>query len=109
AAGARHQAMDATLWRGDGRPMAVSCRVEPTGNGELVVTLEDATEHRSLATQLEYQATHDPLTGLFNRRELLIRLEQALHRARTRDLEAGLLYIDVDQFRIINDTSGHAA
>ncbi|OOG23188.1 GGDEF domain-containing protein [Thioalkalivibrio denitrificans] len=107
--GKRHHIMDATLWRADGRPVAVHCRVEPAGDGESVVTIQDATEHRSLATQLEYQATHDPLTGLFNRRELLIRLEQALHRARSRDMEAGLLYIDVDQFRVINDTSGHAA
>jgi diguanylate cyclase (GGDEF)-like protein/PAS domain S-box-containing protein len=109
AAGRRHQVMDATLWRADGRPMAVHCRIEPSAGGESVVTIQDATEHRSLATQLEYQATHDPLTGLFNRRELLIRLEQALHRARSRDMEAGLFYIDMDQFRVINDTSGHAA
>jgi diguanylate cyclase (GGDEF)-like protein/PAS domain S-box-containing protein len=109
SAGRQYQVMDATLWRADGRPVAVHCRIEPSTYGESVVTIQDATEHRSLATQLEYQATHDPLTGLFNRRELLIRLEQALHRARSRDLEAGLLYIDVDQFRIINDTSGHAA
>jgi diguanylate cyclase (GGDEF)-like protein/PAS domain S-box-containing protein len=107
--GERHHAPDATLWRRDGRPLAVTCLVEPASRGETVVTVQDATEQRSLAMQVQYQATHDPLTGLFNRRELLVRLEQMLRRARAEGAEGGLLYLDVDQLRVVNDTSGHHA
>jgi diguanylate cyclase (GGDEF)-like protein/PAS domain S-box-containing protein len=107
--GEKHHAMDATLWRRDGRPLAVNCNVAPASRGETVVTVQNATEQRSLAMQVQYQATHDPLTGLFNRRELLMRLEQMLRRARAEGVEGGLLYIDVDQLRVVNDTSGHHA
>jgi diguanylate cyclase (GGDEF)-like protein/PAS domain S-box-containing protein len=107
--GEKHHAMDATLWRRDGRPLAVNCNVAPASKGETVVTVQDATEQRSLAMQVQYQATHDPLTALLNRRVLLVRLEEMLHRARTEGVEGGLLHIDVDRFRVINDTSGHRA
>ncbi len=59
--------------------------------------------------QLAYQSTHDALTGLINRREFECRVERAIENARTQDATHALLYMDLDQFKIINDTSGHLA
>ena len=59
--------------------------------------------------QLHYQASHDPLTGLINRREFEDRLERAIVHARTHSTSHALLYMDLDRFKIINDTCGHAA
>ena len=59
--------------------------------------------------QLHYQASHDPLTGLINRREFEERLERAITHARTHSATHALLYMDLDQFKIVNDTCGHAA
>jgi two-component system CheB/CheR fusion protein len=103
-----HRLPALTLWRKNGKAVVVHCHVEPASDGA-VVTLQNATEFRSLSTQLEYQATHDALTGLLNRRELLIRLEQSLRRARGGEHDGALLYIDLDQFKVLNNTSGHTA
>jgi diguanylate cyclase (GGDEF)-like protein len=72
--------------------------------------------HRRTAEALEeekervsYQATHDPLTGLINRREFERRLTEALHQANVDDNHHVLLYLDLDQFKIVNDTCGHVA
>lgn len=59
--------------------------------------------------QLAYQATHDPLTGLINRREFEMRVERAIAHARAQAATHALLYLDLDQFKIVNDTCGHAA
>ena len=59
--------------------------------------------------QLTYQASHDALTGLINRREFEVRLDRAIGIAHTRSASHALLYIDLDQFKIVNDTCGHAA
>jgi diguanylate cyclase (GGDEF)-like protein len=59
--------------------------------------------------QLAYQATHDALTGLINRREFEIRVERAINHARVQAATHALLYLDLDQFKIVNDTCGHAA
>lgn len=74
-----------------------------------VVMLEDISESRRLASELSYQATHDALTGLLNRREFEHRLAMMLGRARSEHSEHALCFIDLDQFKIVNDTSGHAA
>jgi diguanylate cyclase (GGDEF)-like protein len=62
-----------------------------------------------MAQQLTWQATHDPLTGLINRREFEIRLGQALAEAQAEQHQHTLLYLDLDQFKIVNDTCGHVA
>jgi diguanylate cyclase (GGDEF)-like protein/PAS domain S-box-containing protein len=72
-------------------------------------TGRDITEARQLSEQLSFQASHDPLTGLCNRREFETRLERALTSAREHGAEHALCYLDLDQFKVINDTSGHVA
>ncbi len=75
-----------------------------------VMVFHDVGKERRLRHQLAYQATHDSLTGLINRREFETRLERALQNTRSdRDLTHVLLYLDLDQFKIVNDTCGHSA
>ena len=69
----------------------------------------DVTEAHLLTQQLEYQATYDGLTGLVNRQTFDRRLEGALHKAKDKQQHHVLCYIDLDQFKIVNDTVGHAA
>jgi diguanylate cyclase (GGDEF)-like protein/PAS domain S-box-containing protein len=75
----------------------------------LLVVCRDITEKRNLEDKLAYQATHDALTKLLNRREF----EQRLHQVLTRDQDPSdkhvLCFLDLDQFKIINDTCGHIA
>ncbi len=75
----------------------------------VVVVLRDVTDQRRLAQRLVYDATHDALTGLVNRREFERRLEQALASAKQYQTHHALCYLDLDQFKLVNDTVGHAA
>jgi len=75
----------------------------------LLLVCEDVTEAQELAAQLAYQATHDSLTGLVNRREFENRLRQALEAATRDGSEHAFCYLDLDQFKVINDTCGHVA
>lgn len=74
-----------------------------------VILFQDATQARDLTRQLSYQAAHDPLTGLVNRREFERRLERALENSRERKSEHTLCFLDLDRFKIVNDTVGHTA
>ncbi|MBC8027573.1 MAG: EAL domain-containing protein [Steroidobacteraceae bacterium] len=74
-----------------------------------VVLLHDVTELRGLHRQMSYQATHDALTGLVNRRDFERRLEEAAESARRGEAAHMLCYLDLDRFKIVNDTSGHLA
>ncbi|MFT3906158.1 MAG: EAL domain-containing protein [Steroidobacteraceae bacterium] len=74
-----------------------------------VVMLHDVTEMRGLARQMSYQATHDALTGLVNRREFERRLQEAVELSQRGDGTQVLCYLDLDRFKYINDTSGHLA
>ncbi len=76
---------------------------------ELVGSWLDNTETRILSEQISYQASHDSLTGLANRRAFEQRLLRALESVREQGVEHALLYLDLDQFKIINDTCGHIA
>ena len=69
----------------------------------------DITESYLLSQQLNYQATHDPLTGLVNRREFELRLSRVVKSCREDESEHALCYIDLDQFKVVNDTCGHDA
>ena len=74
-----------------------------------VLLLHDVTESRGLTRQISYQAAHDALTGLVNRREFERRLQDAVDGARRGDASHVLCYLDLDRFKAINDTSGHQA
>jgi diguanylate cyclase (GGDEF)-like protein len=84
-------------------------RIELDGSPHLLVVANDVTEMRDLNEMLSYQATHDSLTGLYNRREFGRRLDLAIENINAGGPAAALLYFDLDQFKIINDTSGHNA
>lgn len=75
----------------------------------VVVTFRDVSEIRALADHLSHQARHDPLTNLVNRREFELRLEQALVHAHHEGQQHALCFLDLDRFKIVNDTCGHAA
>ncbi|MGC5040020.1 aminotransferase class I/II-fold pyridoxal phosphate-dependent enzyme [Streptomyces sp. DT190] len=81
-------------------------RDERTVSG-LVVTLRDVTEQRRLEQELTQRAFHDSLTGLPNRTLLLERIERALLRGRRESTLTCLLFIDLDDFKLVNDTMGH--
>ena len=69
----------------------------------------DITEEYRLSKELSYQASHDVLTGLLNRREFELRVNKAWERSRDKEGVHVLCYIDLDQFKIINDSCGHIA
>jgi diguanylate cyclase (GGDEF)-like protein/PAS domain S-box-containing protein len=75
----------------------------------LVIVLHDTSELRGLARQMTYQASHDALTGLVNRREFERRLREAMDAAQTGDGAHALCYLDLDRFKVVNDTCGHTA
>ncbi len=70
---------------------------------------ENRRAHKQAEQAIRHMAYHDALTDLVNRREFEHRLEQAITSAKERELEHALLYLDLDQFKIINDTCGHVA
>jgi diguanylate cyclase (GGDEF)-like protein/PAS domain S-box-containing protein len=74
-----------------------------------VVVFRDVSHERKLSQQLSWQATHDTLTGLVNRREFEHLVAGALHSAKEEGHVHALLYLDLDQFKVINDTCGHSA
>jgi diguanylate cyclase (GGDEF)-like protein/PAS domain S-box-containing protein len=74
-----------------------------------VVVFRDVTKERRLKRALSYQASHDALTGLINRREFDNRLSDALRSAQQDHGPHALLYVDLDQFKVVNDTCGHSA
>jgi diguanylate cyclase (GGDEF)-like protein/PAS domain S-box-containing protein len=75
----------------------------------LVVVMHDTSELRGLTRQMTYQASHDALTGLVNRREFERRLREAMDAAQTGDAAHALCYLDLDRFKVVNDTCGHTA
>ncbi|SEO04863.1 PAS domain S-box-containing protein/diguanylate cyclase (GGDEF) domain-containing protein [Duganella sp. CF517] len=98
----------------DGRRVAVEDTAAPIrlANGDMlgaVVVFRDVTHQRALSSQLSWHATHDVLTGLCNRREFEAHVAHALHASKQDDHTHALLYIDLDRFKLVNDTAGHAA
>jgi diguanylate cyclase (GGDEF)-like protein len=91
-------------------------RLHDPSVGGYVLNMRDATDRReleselrSLAAQREHDAMHDPLTGLANRRRLFAHLEESTTAARAAKTKLGLLLIDLDHFKELNDTLGHQA
>jgi diguanylate cyclase (GGDEF)-like protein/PAS domain S-box-containing protein len=102
------------LIRRDGNELYVESTAAPIRDGAGAVSggvlvFHDVTESRELNRRLSYHASHDLLTGLVNRREFESRVERALKSAKARESSYALCYLDIDQFKIINDTCGHSA
>ncbi len=75
--------------------------------GGLLLTFHDITEQAAVKEALTHQATHDRLTGLPNRSQVIVKLDEALASAKATGRRAGALFIDLDNFKTINDTLGH--
>ncbi|MDH3513048.1 MAG: EAL domain-containing protein, partial [Gammaproteobacteria bacterium] len=102
------------LIRRDGNELYIESTASPIrdGNGSVtggVLVFHDVSESRDLNRRLSYHASHDILTGLVNRREFENRVERALKSAKARETSYALLYLDLDQFKIVNDSCGHSA
>ena len=102
------------LIRRDGNELYIESTAAPIrdATGKVsggVLVFHDVSESRELNRRLSYHASHDILTGLVNRREFENRLERALKSARARETSYALCYLDLDQFKIINDACGHSA
>ena len=102
------------LVRRDGTSMAIEDSAAPLLDREGVViggvmVFRDVTTTRRMAQRITWAATHDSLTGLVNRREFETRVEAALLSARNSETQHVLCYLDLDQFKVVNDTCGHAA
>lgn len=107
-------AANVLLLRRDGSEIAINASAAPIRDragaiAGVVLVLHDVRREREYATQLSYQASHDALTGLINRREFEHRLSLALASAREQGRHHAMMYLDLDQFKLVNDTSGHAA
>jgi diguanylate cyclase (GGDEF)-like protein/PAS domain S-box-containing protein len=105
---------DRVLIRKDGHEFAIKDSLAPIRNqhdiriGSILI-FNDVTEARNLSQQLSWQATHDPLTSLINRRGFENRLAEAIEDQKIFMREQALLFLDLDKFKLINDTSGHLA
>jgi len=104
----------ALLIRRDGNELYIESMASPIRDpvGKVtggVLVFHDVTESRELNRRLSYAASHDILTELVNRREFESRLERALKSARARETSYAVLYLDLDQFKIVNDACGHSA
>jgi diguanylate cyclase (GGDEF)-like protein/PAS domain S-box-containing protein len=102
------------LRRKDGTERSVELSIAPLSNAYrqtlgAVLMLHDVSELRGMTRQMTYQAAHDALTGLVNRREFERRVDAAVGTARRGESSHVLCFIDLDRFKAVNDTSGHLA
>jgi diguanylate cyclase (GGDEF)-like protein/PAS domain S-box-containing protein len=103
--------LNITCRRSDGSTFPADISLSPLEIGDemfVIATVSDETERRRSSEELFHRAVHDPLTGLANRVLLVDRLTQALARADRRTCRLGVLYVDLDGFKAVNDTWRHA-
>jgi len=98
----------------DGTERAIEDSAAPILNaeGELVgavLVFHDVTEQRALSREMTRRARHDALTGLLNRGEFEHRLQRLLEKVADEGGQHGLMFIDLDQFKLVNDACGHSA
>ncbi len=103
-----------TLLRPDGERLSVNITSSLIHNREkevvgTILVIQDISKSRELERLLTHRATHDELTGLLNRREFENRLIEFNRRSKANDEQHVLCYLDLDQFKIVNDTCGHNA
>ena len=104
----------AALTRRNGDSSAVELSIAPIrdhfgkSNGAVIV-IHDVSEARKMAEEMQFLATHDTLTGLVNRGEFERRLNEAIQSAGNNDMQYALCYLDLDRFKVVNDTAGHVA
>jgi diguanylate cyclase (GGDEF)-like protein/PAS domain S-box-containing protein len=107
------QNWETVFWSQSGSMIPVECTVYPMyldGKQEgSVVAFKDISERKSFEEKLRWQATHDPLTELFNRRYFEEQMEEEFERLTRSNEVSALLYIDLDHFKYINDTASHDA
>ena len=104
----------ALLVRHDGREVPIDATAAPMLDRDgavagIVFVMRDTSHERAAVAELSYQATHDSVTGLLNRREFEGRVTRAVESARREGKRHGVAYLDLDRFKIVNDTCGHAA
>lgn len=111
SSGIKH--IDATFTDRSGQPLPVQYLCSPIHKDMetqgAVIVFRDVSEARLTAKKLDYMATHDMLTGLLNRYAFEVKLSHLLEEREISSASHILCYIDLDQFKIINDSSGHAA
>ena len=90
-------------------PAEISVSTLDTGQSRIYITVvRDITQRKRSEERLQFLATRDPLTGLPNRALFQVRLEQAISRADENGTHAAILFVDLDQFKRVNDAMGHA-
>ncbi|MHB8472505.1 MAG: EAL domain-containing protein [Gammaproteobacteria bacterium] len=102
------------LLRPDGSEIAIADSAAPIRDHDgqvlgAILVFNDVGHTRKLARQLSFQASHDALTGLFNRREFEQQLQRTINSECADGQQHALCYLDLDQFKVVNDTCGHIA
>ncbi|MDJ0688790.1 MAG: EAL domain-containing protein [Xenococcaceae cyanobacterium MO_188.B32] len=105
---------DVLLIARDGTEYAIEDSAAPIKNGQgkiigAVIVFRNVTQSRQIAQKLSWQATHDPLTGLYNRRKFEEKVSAVIKDSQNNKSRHALCYLDLDRFKIVNDTCGHAA
>ena len=102
---------DEVFWRKDGTSFPIDYTAAPLREDGravgVVVVFDDVTAQRSVEDRLRYQADHDPLSGLLNRRRFIAEVEEHLRLARRYGSSGAVLMIDLDSFKFVNDSFGH--
>lgn len=109
AIGENWRCSDILLLNRSGATTSVSLLFRPMASGGGVLAIEDITERKQAQAELLWRANHDSLTGLLNRAALVDQINRSLQRARRYGTALSVMFVDLDRFKRVNDTLGHAA